>query len=158
MRIYVSNLRSEVSDEDLRKAFESVGKVASAIIVKTTTSDEPSGLGFVEMSNSADVYRAFKSLNGKLLKGNPINIYDRRQTEERRLNDERRSERIRRLADERRMLARRNETSEGELVHLFEDLERRNGIEHRIDIERRGIDERRLGTERRNYIDRRQHL
>ena len=158
MRIYVSNLRSEVSDEDLRKAFESVGKVASAIIVKTTTSDEPSGLGFVEMSNSADVYRAFKSLNGKLLKGNPINIYDRRQTEERRLNAERRSELFRRLVDERRSQNRRDETGEEELVHLFNDLERRNGIEHRIDIERRGIDERRLGTERRNYIDRRQHL
>ena len=158
MRIYVSNLRSEVSDEDLRKAFESVGKVASAIIVKTTTSDEPSGLGFVEMSNSADVYRAFKSLNGKILKGNPINIYDRRQTEERRLNAERRSELFRRLVDERRSQNRRDETGEEELVHLFNDLERRNGIEHRIDIERRGIDERRLGTERRNYIDRRQHL
>ena len=158
MRIYVSNLRSEVSDEDLRKAFESVGKVASAIIVKTTTSDEPSGLGFVEMSNSADVYRAFKSLNGKLLKGNPINIYDRRQTEERRLNAERRSELFRRLVDERRSQNRRDETGEEELVHLFNDLERRNGIEHRIDIERRGIDERRLGTERRGDTDRRQHL
>ena len=158
MRIYVSNLRSEVSDEDLRKAFESVGKVASAIIVKTTTSDEPSGLGFVEMSNSADVYRAFKSLNGKLLKGNPINIYDRRQTDERRLNAERRSELFRRLADVRRSQNRRDETGEEELVHLFNDLERRNGIEHRIAIERRGIDERRLGTERRDNIDRRQHL
>ncbi len=158
MRIYVSNLRSEVSDEDLRKAFESVGKVASAIIVKTTTSNEASGLGFVEMSNTTDVFRAFKSLNGKLLKGNPIKIYDRRQTDERRLNAERRSDRSRRLADKRRSLNRRRETGEEELVHLFNDLERRNGFEKRIGIERRGIEERRLGTERRDYIERRQQV
>ena len=158
MRIYVSNLRSEVSDEDLRKAFESVGKVASAIIVKTTTSNEPSGLGFVEMSNSADAYRAFKSLNGKLLKGNPINIYDRRQIDERRLIAERRSNRARRLADKRRSIIRRKETGEEELVHLFDDLERRNGFEKRIDIERRENEERRLGTERRGNLDRRQYL
>ena len=110
------------------------------------------------MSNTSDVYRAFKSLNGKLLKGNPIKIYDRRQTDERRLNTERRSDRTRRLADVRRLLNRRKETGEEELVHLFDDLERRNSIEKRIGIERRGVKDRRLGTERRGNTDRRQLL
>ena len=158
MRIYVSNLRAEVTDEDLKKVFESVGKVASAIIVKTTTSNEASGLGFVEMSDTSDVYRAFKSLNGKLLKGNPIKIYDRRQSEERRQNVERRTDQSRRWEDERRFTVRRKETGEEELVHLFNDLERRQGFEKRIGIERRVVEERRLGTERRSDTDRRQQI
>ena len=63
MRLYITNLRSKVTDDDLRKLFETQGKVASAKIVKTLTTNEPTGLGIVEMESTSEANAARKKLD-----------------------------------------------------------------------------------------------
>ena len=154
MRIYVTNLRSEVTDDDLRKLFETCGKIAVAEIIKTFTTNESTGLGYVEMESPDDAMAVRKELNGKLLKGNPINIFDRRITANRREGTNRRGPDGRRNLAEKRHMERRQKSGEAELLSMFNELDRREIEERRIS-ERRDLDERRMG-ERRIGLNRRQ--
>ena len=154
MRIYVTNLRSEVTDEDLRNMFETHGKVIYAEIVKTLTTNESTGLGYVEMESSSDAATVRRELDGKLLKGNPIKIYDRRINSDRREDLDRRVADGRRNKDERRLLERRHKSGEEELVSMFNELDRREVAERRTS-EQRLVDERRMG-DRRTGLERRQ--
>jgi RNA recognition motif-containing protein len=54
MNIYVGNLSYEITEEDLKQAFEGFGQVVSVNIIKDRYSGESRGFGFVEMS---DKYR-----------------------------------------------------------------------------------------------------
>jgi len=151
LKIYVTNLRSEVTDHDLRKLFETQGKVTAAEIVKTLTTNEPTGLGIVEMDSPYDVTAVRKELDGKLLKGNSIKIFDRRITSNRRKKTDRRVlDAPRDLAD-RRLKARRQNLSEEKLVSMFDELERRE-IRERRTLEQRTLSARRI-RERRSGLE-----
>src|SRR5215470_4090872 len=78
MKIFVGNLSRDVTDEDLRKAFESFGDVASAVVLKDKFSGEPRGFGFVEMPAKAAAQAAISGLNGKDLKGRALNVNEAR--------------------------------------------------------------------------------
>jgi RNA recognition motif-containing protein len=78
MNIYVGNLSYDVSDENLRKAFEDFGQVSSATIVKDKYSGQPRGFGFVEMPDQAEGQAAIKNLNGKELLGKLMNVNEAR--------------------------------------------------------------------------------
>jgi RNA recognition motif-containing protein len=54
MNIYVGNLSHEVTEEDLRLAFEPFGQVESATIIKDKHSGQSKGFGFVEMASKAE--------------------------------------------------------------------------------------------------------
>ena len=151
MRLYITNLRSEVTDDDLRKLFETQGKVAAAEIVKTLTTNEPTGLGIVEMDSTSDATAALKELDGKLLKGNSIKIFDRRIISNRREGTDRRVLDVPRDLADRRQKERRKKTGEEELISLFDGLERRE-VEERRAPDQRTLDERRVG-ERRSDLD-----
>ncbi len=69
MNIYVGNLSSGVTDEAVRKAFESFGEVTSARVIKDKYSGQSRGFGFVEMPGKSQAQTAIKSLNGKDLLG-----------------------------------------------------------------------------------------
>ena len=155
MRIYVTNLRAEVIDEDLKAHFEVIGEVSSAMVVRTKTTNEPTGFGFVDMPDKSAALQAYKLLEGKPLKGNPLKLYDRRDSLERRGGLERRTDFDRRVTVERRDFPRRIATGEEEIVSLFVDLDRRTEPERRIDANRRYIHERRAGEDRRVEKDRR---
>ena len=154
MRIYVTNLRSEVTDGDLRNLFETHGKVIHAEIVKTLTTNESTGLGFVEMESPADAATVRKELDGQLLKGNPVKIYDRRINSDRREDLDRRVVDARRNTDERRLEKRRDKSGEEELVSMFNELDRRELVDRRV-TEQRLTDERRMG-DRRTGLESRQ--
>ena len=47
MNIYVGNLSQDVTEDDLRQAFEASGQVESVNIVKDRFSGESRGFGFV---------------------------------------------------------------------------------------------------------------
>ena len=155
MRIYVTNLRAEVTDEDLKAHFEVAGKVVSAMVVKTKTSNESTGFGFIDMADKSAAIEAFKLLKGTLLKGNPIKLHDRRDALERRTGIDRRIEFERRITTSRRNDFRRKATGEEEIVSLFVDLDRRELSERREDIDRRVLDQRREGMDRRSNDNRR---
>jgi cold-inducible RNA-binding protein len=79
VNIYVGNLSREVSEEDLRAAFEAFGQVESAAIIKDRYTGVPRGFAFVEMPNNAEGQAAIAGLNGKELKGRAISVDQARE-------------------------------------------------------------------------------
>jgi RNA recognition motif-containing protein len=78
MNIYVGNLSYDVSEENLRQAFEAFGQVSSATIIKDKYSGHPRGFGFVEMPDRAEAQAAIENLNGKDLLGQQMNVNEAR--------------------------------------------------------------------------------
>ena len=78
MNIYVGNLSADVTDEDLRKAFEAFGQVTSVAIIKDKFSGESRGFGFVEMPTKAEAQSAIDDLNDQELKGKTLNVNEAR--------------------------------------------------------------------------------
>jgi RNA recognition motif-containing protein len=78
MNIYVGHLSSEVTEEDLQKAFEEFGQVTSAKIITDKYTGVSRGFGFVEMPTKADAESAINSLNGTELKGQTLTVNEAR--------------------------------------------------------------------------------
>ena len=74
MNIYVGNLSSETTEDELRQAFEAFGQVASVKILRDRVTGESNGFGFVEMPVSDEGQTAISEMNGKDLKGNAIKV------------------------------------------------------------------------------------
>lgn len=84
MNIYVGNLSREVTEEDLRQAFQGFGQVLSASIIMDKFTREPRGFGFVEMAEKTEAQAAIAALNGKQLKGQALSVNEARPRPERR--------------------------------------------------------------------------
>lgn len=82
MKIYVGNLSFEITEDDLRQAFEAFGEVLSATVVKDKFSGESRGFGFVEMPVKAEGEAAIGGLNGQELGGRPIKVDEARPRRE----------------------------------------------------------------------------
>ncbi len=89
MNIYVGNLSYEVTDVDLRSAFEEFGQVLSVSIIKDKYTGESKGFGFVEMPTVQEAQAAISALNGKELKGRAINVNEARPRTEKPAGDRR---------------------------------------------------------------------
>jgi RNA recognition motif-containing protein len=74
MKIYVGNLPSEVTEQELREEFAAFGEVASVNIIKDKYSGHPKGFGFVEMTSVSQGQAAIAGLNGKALKDQMLNV------------------------------------------------------------------------------------
>ncbi|MFH1931632.1 MAG: RNA-binding protein [Pseudomonadota bacterium] len=74
MNIYVGNLSYEVTEEDLKEAFEVFGEVETVKVLKDNDTGRSKGFGFVEMSNNADAQSAINALNDKELKGQTLKV------------------------------------------------------------------------------------
>ena len=85
MNIYVGNLSYNVSEEDLKTAFEAFGQVTSASIIKDKFSGQSKGFGFVEMPSKEEAQAAITGMNGKEMKGRTLNVNEARpRTDDRR--------------------------------------------------------------------------
>ncbi|KPK89003.1 RNA-binding protein [bacterium SM23_31] len=82
MNIYVGNLSHQVTEEELRQAFESFGKVESATLIKDKFSGESRGFGFVEMPSKTEARSAIDGLNGTELKERTLNVNEARPRSE----------------------------------------------------------------------------
>ena len=82
MNIYVGNLAREVTEDELREAFEAFGEVASAKIITDRISGESRGFGFVEMPVDDKAKEAMSGLNGTDLKGREIKVNEARPRRE----------------------------------------------------------------------------
>ncbi|MCB2145932.1 MAG: RNA-binding protein [Deltaproteobacteria bacterium] len=78
MNIYVGNLSFDVTEDDLRSAFEAFGKVDTVNIIKDRDSGRPKGFGFVEMSSGEEAKKAIEAMNGKEFKGRAMNVNEAR--------------------------------------------------------------------------------
>jgi RNA recognition motif-containing protein len=85
MNIYVGSLSYEVTEEDLRQAFEGFGEVETVKVIKDNYTGRSKGFGFVEMPSEAEGRSAIDGLNTKELKGRTLNVSEARpRTESRR--------------------------------------------------------------------------
>ena len=64
MRIYVGNLSYDVTDDDLKGAFEKFGQVESATTIRDNYTGKSKGFGFVEMPSRDEALAAIEGLNG----------------------------------------------------------------------------------------------
>jgi RNA recognition motif-containing protein len=78
MNIYVGNLSYDITEEDLRQAFEAFGQVASASIIKDKFTGQSKGFGFIEMPSKEEAEAAISGMNGKELKGRTLNVNEAR--------------------------------------------------------------------------------
>ena len=83
VNIYVGNLSYEVTEEDLKQAFEDFGQVVSVNIIRDRYSGLSRGFGFVEMPAKAEAQSAINDLNGRELKGRTLNVSEARPRSER---------------------------------------------------------------------------
>ena len=78
MNIYVGNLSRDVTEDDLKEAFEAFGELASVNVIKDKFSGKSRGFGFVEMPSEDEAKSAVDGLNGTDLKGESLNVNEAR--------------------------------------------------------------------------------
>src|SRR5260370_37597887 len=60
--LFVGNVGSEVTHEDLRRLFEAYGEVAQVHIIADRDTGLPRGFAFMEMTNDAEAEKAIRAL------------------------------------------------------------------------------------------------
>ena len=83
MNIFVGNVSRNVTDTELRDAFEQYGTVKSAVILTDRDTGESRGFGFVEMDNVNEANNAIQAMNGFEMKGRRLNVNEARPREDR---------------------------------------------------------------------------
>ena len=78
MNIYVGNLSREVTEDELRQAFEAFGQVATVNVIKDRYSGESRGFGFVEMATKTEAQAAINGLNGTSLGERTLSVSEAR--------------------------------------------------------------------------------
>ncbi len=74
-KLYVGNLEYNVTEEELRKAFDDKGIQTKELrIVKDKYTGRSKGFGFVEVTSEEDVQKAIDSLNGEDLRGRKLRV------------------------------------------------------------------------------------
>jgi RNA recognition motif-containing protein len=82
MNIYVGNISSQLTEEELNEAFAAYGETSSVRIIKDKFTHQPRGFGFVEMPEKAEAEAAIAGLNGKELKGKELTVNEARPRRE----------------------------------------------------------------------------
>jgi RNA recognition motif-containing protein len=82
-KLFVGSLSWNVSDDQLKEFFSSVGTVASATVIMDRETNRSKGFGFVEMSSDDEAKAAIDQLNGKELDGRAVTVNEARPREER---------------------------------------------------------------------------
>jgi len=78
MNIYVGNLSFEVTEDDLRSAFEDFGSVVSVKIITDKYTGRSKGFAFVEMTDNDEAKAAMSGLNDKEFMGRTIKVNEAR--------------------------------------------------------------------------------
>ena len=84
MNIYVGNLSRDVTEDELRQAFEAFGEVTAARIITDKLTGASRGFGFVEMPTKTEAEDAIAGLNGTELKGRTLTVNEARPRRDRR--------------------------------------------------------------------------
>lgn len=81
--IFVGNLASNMTPDELRTLFEAYGAVAHVNIVTDSATGYSRGFAFVEMTSDEDARTAITSLNGTTLCGRTLKVEEARPRLER---------------------------------------------------------------------------
>jgi cold-inducible RNA-binding protein len=72
--LFVGNLASNRTPDDLRRVFQTYGPVEGVEIMTDPETRYPRGFAFVEMTNHLEAKKAISHLNGVILWGKPIRV------------------------------------------------------------------------------------
>ena len=72
--IYVSNFDYRATEQEIQSLFERVGTVVSVTMPKDYLTGDNRGYAFVRMFDSTTSLRAFKEINGQLLRNRPLRL------------------------------------------------------------------------------------
>lgn len=89
MNIYVGNLSSDVTEDELRQEFAAFGQVTSVNIIKDRYSGQSRGFAFVEMPTVAEGQAAVAGLKGKTLRNRTLDVSEARPRPDKRGGDRR---------------------------------------------------------------------
>jgi len=78
MNIYVGNLTFDVSEDDLREAFEQFGEITEVRLIMDKFSGKSKGFGFIEMPSKDEAEKAIEEMNGKDFKGRDLTVNEAR--------------------------------------------------------------------------------
>ena len=81
MKVYVGNLASSATEQELSDLFSTYGQVVSARIIKDKFSGQSRGFAFVEMSSADEAQAAIAGLNGFNFKDQALRISEARSPE-----------------------------------------------------------------------------
>ncbi len=77
-KLYVGNLSSSTTEDELREAFAGYGEVVSSTIITDRDRPRPKGFGFVEMSTEEEARDALNGMNGTELGGRTLRVEEAR--------------------------------------------------------------------------------
>jgi RNA recognition motif-containing protein len=78
INIFVGNIGTDVTEEQLRDLFAVHGIVASVTLVNDRDTAQPRGFAFVEMNSTEDAKRAVSCLDGATLNGRTLRVNEAR--------------------------------------------------------------------------------
>ncbi len=78
MRLYVGNLASDVTEQDLSELFGGAGTVTAITLAVDRVSGKTRGFGFVEMASDVEGERALERFNGHTVRGRPLVVNEAR--------------------------------------------------------------------------------
>ena len=74
MTIYVGNVNYSLSEEDVKRIFEVLGKVDAIKIIRDKKTGKSKGFGFLDMPNKKEAMEAIKTLDGKTVAGRNLRV------------------------------------------------------------------------------------
>jgi len=83
-KLYVGNLPSNVTEEQLRVLFSQAGTIKEIALIKDRDTQRPKGFGFVEMTTQVEAQKAIEMFNEHELDGRRLTVNFARPKEDRR--------------------------------------------------------------------------
>ena len=74
VELYVGNLSYDMTEDQLRQAFEAFGKVDSVRVVTNRFNNKSKGFAFVVMPNRSEAEKAIAEMNDKEVMGRPMRV------------------------------------------------------------------------------------
>ena len=81
--IYVGNLSYDATEDDVRQAFETHGKVSSVSIIQDRETGRSRGFAFVEMPDDAEAESAIEKMNLNEIAGRKVTVNEARPRQDR---------------------------------------------------------------------------
>jgi len=79
MKIYIGNMSSDTTEDQIRQAFKAFGEVTTINIITDKHNNKPKGFAFVEMSEKKSAMAAISGLNGQMMNGRKLNVNEAKQ-------------------------------------------------------------------------------
>ncbi len=73
-KLYVGNLSFQLTEAELREAFDAYGTVLDVKIITDRDTGRSRGFGFVEMQTAEEAQAAIEGLDNTQLAGRPLNV------------------------------------------------------------------------------------